>query len=104
MKIVLQNIIPIKGFSAMAIYPLIFIRKDWWEKATPYYKKTTINHELIHFEQQKELLFIGFYLLYLYYWIKKGYRGNPFEKEAYAKAASGNYLIYREKFAWKGYK
>ena len=69
---------------------------------------TTYNHEKIHLVQQRELWVVGFYLLYVWYWLKaksKGLTGSeayyaiPFEKEAYenerrkhGKPKSGNFV------------
>ncbi len=103
MKKIIQNIIPFKGFAAMAIFPFIFIRKDWYEKVSAGRLHTVLNHEKIHFRQQLELLLIGFYLLYLVFWIFYGYKGIPFEKEAYANAKDSDYLIKRKPFAWVKY-
>ena len=73
-----------------------------------------INHEAIHWEQQKELFGIFFYILYLYYWIKevvimasggdkKCYKDIKFEKEAHDNDENQDYLSERKKFAWKNY-
>ena len=108
--IVKNNILPFSGFAAMAVWPIIFIRKDWiddikerspesWENR---YERT-INHEKIHFQQQKELLFVGFYLLYLIFWIIYGYRNMPFEKEAYDNQSDILYLSNRKHFAFLKY-
>ena len=89
------------GFAgAITLYPLgIFLRS---EKYLEY--KDTMNHELIHWQQQKELLCIPFYLLYLWFWIVRlGYRNIPFEKEAYQNQLDENYLDNRKKHAWKLY-
>lgn len=69
----------------------------------------TLNHETIHYHQQKELMFIGQWFLYavfmLYGFIKfkdgkKAYYKNPFEQEAYANQNNPDYLQKRAKFAW----
>lgn len=76
-------------------------------------EEKTWRHEMIHYKQQKELLFIGQWLLYAYYYIAgllkykdryKAYRENPFEREAYAKDLDPIYLIKRKKYAWKSYR
>ncbi len=102
MKLI-QNILPFKGFSAMAIYPFIFIRKDWYKKVSADKLHTTLRHEKIHFRQQLELLLMGFYLLYLIFWIIYGYKEIPFEREAYASAEDVDYLSKRKPFAWMKY-
>ena len=93
MKIIYNKHIPFKGFAAMAVCPLIFVR------GTSISAKS-MNHEMIHFEQQKELWFIGFYLLYLYFWATKGYKKIPFEREAKSNEYDFTYLRNRKKFAW----
>jgi hypothetical protein len=95
--IIKNKILPIKGFVAMAIWPLIFLRSDH------NISERTLNHEKIHFEQQKELLLIFFYLLYLFFWLVYGYKNMPFEKEAYDNDNNLNYLGTRRKFAWIKY-
>jgi len=91
--IIYNKYLPFKGFKAMAIYPFIFVRgNDISEK--------TINHEQIHFAQQKELLMIGFYLLYIIFSIKYGYKNNPFEKEANKFENDFNYLDKRKYYNW----
>ena len=68
---------------------------------------------MIHYRQQKELLFVGQWYLYAYYYLKnllrykngkQAYRENPFEREAYANDLNPLYLIKRKKFSWKGYR
>ena len=54
MKIIYNNIIPFKGFKAMNLFGMLFVRKDI---KTPM-SDIDINHESIHSEQYKELLFI----------------------------------------------
>ena len=71
------------------------------------------RHEMIHYRQQQELLFIGQWLLYAYYYLVglykykdryKAYRENPFEREAYANDNDPTYLIKRKKFIWRNYR
>lgn len=73
----------------------------------------TLNHEKIHLAQQKELLLVGFYFLYAYWWLKyrifygldneEAYYALPFEGEAYAHEMDEEYLNKRERFAWRNY-
>ena len=69
----------------------------------------TRNHELIHWEQQKEMLCLSFYLWYiLEYLIKllrfldhqKAYRGLSFEREARKYERDFDYLTSRKRFHW----
>lgn len=87
--VIYNNLIPIKGFIAITIYPFIFVRSSYKGKITD----VCLNHERIHKEQQKELLLIFFYVIYLLEWLIKcfiyldahtAYRNISFEKEAYA--------------------
>jgi hypothetical protein len=63
----------------------------------------TLQHELIHWAQIKELWVLKFYWKYWRFHKKHGYRHNPFEVEAYRHAEEEDYLETREKFAWKKY-
>ena len=75
--------------------------------------ETTLHHEKIHIQQQKELWVIGFYVLYVYYWLSNrlqgmgssdAYRAIPFESEAYANELEESYLLTRPKMNWRNYK
>jgi len=48
---------------AITLWPFVFIRDHGDE--------VTINHEKIHLRQQVELLILGFYLLYGFFWLKR---------------------------------
>lgn len=70
------------------------------------------RHESIHFQQQIELLFVGFYLLYISFWLialakhKKGdqaYHEIPFEREARYNQYSSDYLSTRKRYSWVRY-
>ena len=73
----------------------------------------TLNHETIHIHQQKELLVLGFYPLYFFYYLwafikykdkQKAYLMIPFEQEAYANDQNLDYLKARKWYAWRRYK
>ena len=66
-----------------------------------------INHERIHDAQQRELLYLPFYILYVLEWLwhllrlrdsRKAYRAISFEREAYANDHDLNYLSRRKHF------
>lgn len=106
MKVIKNKFIPFKGFSAMALFGLIWTRKDELDKYT-------INHERIHLMQEKELFYVGFYILYVWFYLYNlikerdawmAYRLNPFEREAYANDFDFNYIYERKKYAWKKFK
>ena len=92
------------NIGAITLFPFIISRGEMSE--------TTIRHEMIHIEQQRELLVILFYVLYVWYWLKgkvKGmsnddaYMNIPFEREAYRKMYDEDYLIKRMRHAWRDY-
>ena len=89
---------------SMTAWPFLFIRA---EKVLD--DKVTMNHELIHAAQQKEMLLAGFYLAYYteyftkaakYGW-DKAYYEISFEKECYQNENNLNYLKERKPFAWR---
>ena len=90
--------------NAMAIYPFIIFRTEQVRNSP-----IIVNHELIHFRQQLELLILPFYVLYLMNYMLNlmifrhhhtAYRKILFEGEAYAKEADLQYLEQRKWFAW----
>jgi hypothetical protein len=99
MKIIYNNLIPFRGFSAMMLFGVIFARKS----AKPL-SLITINHEAIHDAQAHECGgYIFFYILYIRQWMKFGYRNCPFEQEAYNNEHNLYYLRRRNSFEWKKY-
>ena len=104
MKIIRNNIIPFKGFAAINLFGILFVRKN--AMITP----TMIRHESIHTEQMKEMLYIFFYLWYVIEWFiklltgkaggKSAYYRISFEREAYANEEDENYLSKRKHYAW----
>lgn len=107
MKIVVSKRLVPNGYRAITLYPFIFVRDEIDKK-----DRVLINHENIHIAQQKELLVIGFYLLYaLDFGLKylrfrnwdAAYRNLFFEREAYANESNLNYLKTRVRFAFLGY-
>jgi len=70
---------------------------------------TELNHELIHAAQQKELLYIPFFLWYGIEWLflflkyrnwEKAYFHIRFEQEAYHHQADLDYLKHRKHFRY----
>ena len=89
---------------AITLYPFIICKEEMDE--------VTLNHEKIHLAQQKELWIIGFYLLYVYYWLRAKWQGGtsvssylsiPFEVEAYKNESNRYYLLTRKRNAWRSY-
>ena len=69
----------------------------------------TKRHETIHFQQQLELLFLPFYILYVLGWLyglwkyrdaAVAYRENVFERESFASDYIEGYLETRSRYAW----
>lgn len=103
MKIVYNNIIPFKGFLAINLFGVLFVRG-----AEHDINDIVLNHERIHTAQMKELGYILFYIIYLLEWIvrlfKKGnaYRNISFEREAYENEKDLDYLSARPIWAmWR---
>ena len=104
MKVIINKLIPFKGYKSITFYPFIFTRKKLSD--------VDYNHESIHAEQQKELLFILFFILYiLEYIIKliitfdndKAYESISFEQEAYSFQKDKDYLNKRKRYNWINY-
>lgn len=105
MRKIYNNTIPFKGYKAMALYPFIFIRNEHKDKVND----ESINHEMIHIEQQKELTLIIFLLWYLIEWFiklfkyNKPYRNIGFEREAFLNAKNLKYLEIRKRYSFFKY-
>ena len=103
MKIIRNNIIPFKGFAAINLFGVLFVRKNAKLSAR------TANHECIHTAQMKETLYIFFYVWYVLEWATRlfmkgnAYRNISFEREAYGNQGNGTYLRDRKRYAWVGY-
>lgn len=109
MKIIKNSIIPFKGFIAMNLFGFLFVRKELANKLS----YIDINHEEIHTAQMKELLYVGFYIIYFLEWLfrvlftkdmfsHKAYRHISFEKEAYNNQTDLTYIENRKHYGqWK---
>ncbi|MEE1063318.1 MAG: hypothetical protein UH071_06575 [Paludibacteraceae bacterium] len=106
MLIIKNSILPTKGFAAINLFTLLFVRKE----ATV--NTVLINHESIHSAQMKEMLFIPFYLWYVIEWLvwlvkfrnsHLAYRRISFEREAYCHQYNPHYLKKRKLWAWWGF-
>lgn len=106
MKIVKNKFIPPRGFTYVNLFGVLFTRRD--KKISD----VTLNHELIHTEQMKEMLYVFFYLWYVMEWLvrliilrdsHKAYRTISFEREAYANQTNLTYLECRKCYRWLTY-
>ena len=107
MKIIYNNIIPVKGFSAINLFGVVFARKEFNPLS-----RVTINHEQIHWEQMLELLFFGFYVWYFLEWLfriaqyrnlKEAYRNISFEREARKNETNLKYTEHRVSYSFFKY-
>ena len=102
MKIIRNNFIPFKGYKAMNICGILFVRGD------AKIDEVTLNHESIHTAQWKELWYVGFMLWYVIEWIARlpkgdAYRNISFEREAYDNDDNFGYLKNRKRFNFLNY-
>lgn len=114
MKIIFNKILPFKGFMAITILNMIFVRDKYKGEESKSYFKKMLKHESIHFEQEKELGFIFFYIFYIIEWIFKcllyvfdarimPYRSVSFEQEAFNNEGKFSYLSNRKRYSWIKY-
>lgn len=84
----------------------------FWARNTDWIDKYVINHERIHTAQQRELLFIPFYIVYILEWCfrliqyrnrREAYLNISFEREAYTNGHDLTYLKTRKLYAWIHY-
>ena len=125
MWVIINNIIPFRGFLAITFWPFIFARRTLNE--------VDINHESIHGGQQLEVMLASFLILlpliliglsawlflcvllifYVWYILEyfirgimnggnwgKAYKEIAFEQEAYGNEENLDYLKSRKLFSW----
>ena len=116
MKVVYNSIIPFGGFKAVTIGKWIFCK--YGTVLTP----VDINHEAIHWEQYKELLIVGFPIVYVFLYLvelvrcsvnpergrienirrnglsKRAYRSIALEREAYEHEEDAEYIAHRPRW------
>jgi len=99
----LSKFAPIE-IGAITAGPVVFSRGKISE--------STRRHETIHFQQYLETLFIGFLLLYVWYFLgacikygftRKSYLKIKFEQEAHANDKDVHYLNTRKRYCWLKY-
>jgi len=104
MNIVYNNIIPFRGFAAINLFGILFVRKN------VILTDRIINHESIHTAQMKELLYVFFYIIYVIEWLFKlfkfglnSYCNISFEREAYQNEDNLEYLKSRRRLGFVKY-
>ena len=105
MKVIYNKRIPFgKSYYAINLFGIIFSKG----KLNP----VGVNHEYIHTLQQRELLFIFFYVWYIVEWLlkllyyrnnRKSYESISFEREAYFNQHHLDYCRQRKPYAWLKY-
>lgn len=65
MKVVLNSLVPFKGFKAMFLFGILFVRNDLKHGL----EEKDYNHEAIHGRQCLEMLGVFFYLWYVLEWL-----------------------------------
>lgn len=102
MKVIRNKILPIRGFTAINLFGIVFTRQSELSKRV-------LRHEAIHTAQMRELLYIGFYLWYIIEWVvrlfqcgdtKEAYLNISFEREARIGELSENYFEWRKAYEW----
>ena len=102
-KIVRTTILPFRGFTAINLLGMLFVHPG------VYLSDELMNHERIHTAQQREMLYVFFYLAYFVEWLMRlpmhgnAYRNISFEREAYANQRNLHYLESRPFYAWCRY-
>lgn len=103
MKIIKNKWFPFKGYKCINLFGFVFTKSNLNE--------VDINHEAIHTAQMKELLYIGFYILYgIEYMVRRIldlsspqneiYHDVSFEQEAQYYEKNLAYLRYRKHYSW----
>lgn len=85
---------------------------SFWTRDDSWIDRYVVNHERIHTTQQRELMFVPFYILYGIEWLVRiiqyrqlheAYMNISFEREAYANGHNLSYLPNREPYSWLHY-
>lgn len=111
MMVVTNSVIPFKGFVAINLFGVVFVRKDYEFRSIADYQRMLV-HEGIHTKQMQELLYLPFYVWYLLEWlvrivmyrnVRKAYRNISFEREAYANQDNRYYNKERKRYSFLQY-
>jgi len=96
-----------KNYVGLSLWPFIILKEDSLKT-----DEVLINHERIHLKQQRELLILPFYMLYISEWLfrtalyldsYRAYQNISFEREAYANEKDMQYLAKRKTFGFLQY-
>lgn len=84
----------------------------FWVRDASWVDRYVVNHERIHTAQQREMLWLPFYVAYLVEWavriaiernVERAYMRISFEREAYRHGHDLGYLPRRRHFSWLRY-
>ena len=102
--VILSKFAPI-NISAITLGPVVISRGK--------ISARTRRHETIHYQQYLETGFIGFLVLYLWYFLcacytygysREAYKRIKFEQEAYEHQNDPSYLKTRKRYNWLRYR
>lgn len=105
--IVPNKILPFGTYTTINLFGVLFTKVK-----NGLLTNRTVNHELIHTAQMKELGYIGYYLWYSIEYLiirlfhkkqSSAYHDVSFEEEAYANEKDMTYLKNRKHYAWFKY-
>lgn len=105
-KVIYNRWLPTKGFDAMNLFGILLVRKG----CRP--DRQLIHHETIHTHQQREMLYLPFFVWYGVEYLVRlcqyrnrmaAYRNISFEREAYDNDHDFNYLQQRRLYSWTTY-
>lgn len=92
MKVIYNSIIPFKGFVAINLFGVIFVRKEFKVNEGLTFMTDMLLHEACHTRQMKKDGYLHFYFKYLWEYMcglikykdaKAAYRNVSYEIEAY---------------------
>ena len=102
MRILRTKLFPRGRFIACSLFGVLVTRPE--TKLSP----AIVNHEAIHAAQQREMLYLPFFIAYFFEWLYRlflpgnAYENLSFEREAYANQSNPRYLDHRPRFAqWR---
>lgn len=104
MRVIKTKHFPFNGYKAINIFGIVFTKGELSNKE--------LNHEAIHTEQMKEMLYIFFYIWYgieyliiRLFHIKQhdAYKDVSFEEEAHINDDNLNYISKRKHYTWTKY-
>lgn len=112
MKVIYNNIIPVRGFAAINLFGIVFAREDCFPDRDM--NLVCRCHEYTHTLQMREMLYVFFYLWYAVEWVIRlvfqckfnsnlAYHMISFEREAYNHQYDHCYNDSRRHYSWMKY-